>query len=85
MSSFPFLGLLLVLGDLLKNTSHLVGCLTLLKESNHPERIGSHHLVQVSKLVLVCLRLVIIPIIQPGYSGYSSTVLPITRLLNPPI
>jgi hypothetical protein len=28
---------------------------------------------------------VIIPIIQPGYSGYSSTVLPITRLLKPPI
>jgi hypothetical protein len=34
-----------------------VGCLTLLKESNHLERVGRHHLVQVSKLVLVRLRL----------------------------
>ncbi len=45
MSRFPFLWLLLVLGNLLKNTSCLVGSLTLLKESNHPERIGRHHLV----------------------------------------
>ncbi len=29
--------------------------------------------------------IVIIPIIQPGYSGYSSTVLPLTRLLKIPI
>jgi hypothetical protein len=27
----------------------------------------------------------IIPIIQPGYSGYSSTILPLTRLLKTPI
>ncbi len=57
MSRFTFLWLLLVLGNLLKNASHLVGCLTLLKESNHLERVDRHHLVQVSKLVLVCLTL----------------------------
>ncbi len=57
MSCFPFLWPLLVLGNLLKNASCLVGCLRLLKESNHPERVSRHHLVQVSKLVLVCLRL----------------------------
>jgi hypothetical protein len=57
MSRTLFLGLLLVLGNLLKNTSHLVGCLTLLEEGNHSERVGRHHLVQVGKLVLVHLRL----------------------------
>jgi hypothetical protein len=57
MSRFPFLWLLLVLGNLLKNASCLVGCLTLLKEGNHSERIGRHRFVQVGKLVLVCLRL----------------------------
>jgi hypothetical protein len=57
MSHFPFLWLLLVLGNLLENACHLVGCLTLLKESNHSEQVGRHRLVQVSKLVLVCLRL----------------------------
>ncbi len=54
---FPFLWLLLVLGNLLKNASRLVGCLTLFKESNHLERVGRHHLVQVYKLVLMRLRL----------------------------
>jgi hypothetical protein len=58
MSRILFLWLLLVLGNLLKNASYLVGrSLTLLKEGNHSERVGSHHLVQVGKLVLVCLRL----------------------------
>ncbi len=57
MSRFPFLWLLLVLGNLLENASCHVGCLTLLKESNHPERVGRYPLVQVSKLVLVRLRL----------------------------
>jgi hypothetical protein len=52
-----FLWLLLVLGNLLENASHLVGCLTLLEESNHSERVGRYHLVQVGKLVLVRLRL----------------------------
>jgi hypothetical protein len=57
MSNFLFLWLLLVLGNLLKNASHLVGCLTLLKESHHLERVSRHRLVQVSELVLVHLRL----------------------------
>jgi hypothetical protein len=57
MSRFLFLWLLLVLGNLLKNASRLVGCLTLLKESNNPERVSRHRLVQVGKLVLVRLRL----------------------------
>jgi hypothetical protein len=57
MSHFPFLWLLHVLGNLLDNASRLVGCLTLLKEGNHSERVGRHHLVQFGKLVLVCLRL----------------------------
>ncbi len=56
LSRFPFLWLL-VLGNLLKNASHLVGCLTLLKEGNHLEQISRHHLVQVGKLVLVRLGL----------------------------
>ncbi len=42
LSHFPFLWLL-VLGDLLENASHLVGCLTLLKEGNHLERVSRHH------------------------------------------
>ncbi len=57
MSRTLFLWLLLVLGDLLKNTSPLVGCLTLLKEGNHSEWVGRYRLVQVGELVLVCLRL----------------------------
>jgi hypothetical protein len=56
LSHFPFLWLL-VLGNLLKNTSRLVGCPTLLKEGNHLERVSRHRLVQVGKLVLVCLGL----------------------------
>jgi hypothetical protein len=57
MSRTFFLWLLFVLGDLLKNASCLVGCVKLLEEGNHSEWVGRHHLVQVSKLVLVCLRL----------------------------
>ncbi len=53
---FPFLWLL-VLGDLLNNASRLVGCLTLLEEGNHLERVSRHYLVQVGKLVLVRLGL----------------------------
>ncbi len=56
LNCFPFLWLL-VLGDLLENASHLVGCLTLLEEGNHLERVSRHHLVQVGKLVLVRLGL----------------------------
>jgi hypothetical protein len=44
LSCFCFLWLL-VLGNLLKNASRLVGPFTLLKEGNHPERVSRHHLV----------------------------------------
>ncbi len=57
MSHFLFLRLFLILGDLIKNTSRLVGCLTLLEEGNHSERVGRYCLVQVGELVLVRLRL----------------------------
>ncbi len=57
MSRFSFFWLLLVFRDLLENASCLVSCLTLLKESNHPDRVGRHHFVQVGKLVLVRLGL----------------------------
>ncbi len=57
MSCFLFLWLLLILGDLIKNASHRVGCLTLLEEGNHSERVGRYRLVQVGELVLVHLRL----------------------------
>ncbi len=56
LSHFSFLWLL-ILGNLLKNASRPVGCLTLLKEGNHLERVSRHHLVQVGKLVLVHLGL----------------------------
>ncbi len=42
MSQFLFLWLLLILGNLIKNASRLVGCLTLLKEGNQSERVGRH-------------------------------------------
>jgi hypothetical protein len=45
MSRFLFLWLLLILGNLIKNASRLVGRLTLLKEGNHSERAGRCHLV----------------------------------------
>ncbi len=45
MSHFLFLRLLLILGDLIKNTSRLAGCLILLKEGNHSEQVGRYHLV----------------------------------------
>ncbi len=57
ISCFLFLWLLLILGNVIKNPSRLVGCLTLLKEGNHFERVRRHHLIQVGELVLVCLRL----------------------------
>ncbi len=57
MSHFLFLWLLLVLGNLIKDASCLVGRLTLLKEGNHSEQVGRHHLIQVGKLVLVHLGL----------------------------
>ncbi len=57
MSHFLLFWLLLVLDNLLENASRLVGCLTLLKESNKFERVSRHHLVQVRKLELMCLGL----------------------------
>jgi hypothetical protein len=57
MSRYLFLWLLLILCNLIKYTSRLVGCLTLLKECNHSERVGRHRLIRVSELVLVRLRL----------------------------
>jgi hypothetical protein len=56
LSRFPFLWLL-VLGNLLKNLSRFVGCLTLLKEGNNLEQVSRHRLVQVGELVLVRLGL----------------------------
>ncbi len=44
MSRFLFLRLL-VLGNLFKIASRLVGCLTLLKEGNHLELVSRHRLV----------------------------------------
>ncbi len=57
MSRTFFFWLLLVLGNLLENASRLVGCLTMLEDGNHYERVGGYRLVQVGKLVLVHLRL----------------------------
>jgi hypothetical protein len=57
MSRTLFLWLLLVLGNLLKNASRLVGHLTLLEGGNHSKWVGRYRLVQVGKLVLVHLRL----------------------------
>ncbi len=78
MSHFLFLWLLIVLGNLLKNASRLVGCLILLKESNHLEQVGRHCLVQVGKLVLVCLRLreedLLTLLLRRGYFHCSTEV-----------
>jgi hypothetical protein len=57
MSHFLLFWLLLVLGNLLENASHLVVCLTLLKESNELERVSKNRLVQVRELELMRLGL----------------------------
>jgi hypothetical protein len=57
LSRFLLFWLLLVLGDLLENASRLVGCLTLLEESNQLERVSRRHLIQVHGLKLMCLGL----------------------------
>ncbi len=57
MSRFLLFWLLLVLDNLLENTSRLVGCLTLLKESDQLERVSRHRLVQVRELELMRLGL----------------------------
>ncbi len=78
MSRILFLQLLLVLGNLLENASCLVGCLTLLEEGNHSEQVGRHSLVQVSKLVLVRLRLrkedLFTLLLRHGYVHHSRKV-----------
>ncbi len=78
MSHTLFLWLLLVLGNLLKNASHLVGLLTLLKEGNHSEWVGRHRLVQVGELVLVHLRLhkvdLFTLLLHRGYVHHSTEV-----------
>jgi hypothetical protein len=78
MSRFLFLWLLLILGNLLENASRLVDCLTLLKASNHPERVGRHCLVQVCKLVLVRLGLrkdnLLTVLLRRGYFHHSTEV-----------
>ena len=78
MSRFPFLWLLLVLGNLLKNASHLAGCLTLLKEGNHLEWVSRHRLVQVIELVLVRLGLrkedLFTLLLRRGYAHRSTEV-----------
>ncbi len=57
MSRFLLFWLLLVLGNLLENASRLVGCLTLLEESDQLKQVSRHHLVQVQKLELMRLGL----------------------------
>jgi hypothetical protein len=78
MSCTLFLWLLLVLGNLLENSSRLVGCLTLLKDCNHSERGSRHRLVQVGKLVLVRLRLcnedLFTLLLRRGYVNCSTEV-----------
>ncbi len=78
MSCTLFFWLLLVLGNLLKNASGLVGCLTLLEEGNHSEQVSRYRLVQVGKLVLVHLRLheedLFTLLLRPGYVHRSTEV-----------
>ncbi len=77
LSRFPFLWLL-VLGNILENASRLVGCLTLLKEGNHLERVSRDRLVQVGKLVLVRLGLreedLFTPLLHCRYVHHSMEV-----------
>ncbi len=69
---------LLVLDNLLANTSCLVGCLTLLKESDHLERVGRDCVVQVCKFELMCLGLrkedLFTLLLRPGYFHCLSEV-----------
>jgi hypothetical protein len=78
LSRTLFLWLLLVLGNLLKNASCLVGRLTLLEEGNHSERVGTYRLFQVGELVLVRLRLreedLFTLLLRRGYVHHSTEV-----------
>ncbi len=81
LSRFLLFWLLLVLGNLLKNVSRLVGCLTLLKESNQLERVSRHRLVQVCKLELMRLGLhekdLFTLLLRRGYFHCSMEVAPL--------
>ncbi len=57
VSRLLFFQLIFVLGNLLKNNSHFVSCLTLLKESNELEQVGGHCPVCIRKLRLMHLGL----------------------------
>ncbi len=50
MSHFLSFWLLFNLGNLLKNASHFVGCLTLPKEIDELEQVSGHRLVQILDL-----------------------------------
>jgi hypothetical protein len=71
MSRFLLFWLLLVLGNLLKIASRLVGCLTLLKESNQLGQVSRHHLVPDHKLKSMRLGLreedLVTFLLHPGY------------------
>jgi hypothetical protein len=78
MSRFPLFWLLLDLVNLLKNTGCLVGCLTLLKESDKLARVSRHRLVQVRKLELMHLGLrkedLFTLILRRGYFHHSTEI-----------
>ncbi len=67
-----------VAGVLDKIASCLVGCLALLEEGNHSERVGRHRLIQVGKLVLVHLKLrkedLFTLLLRHGYVHHSMEV-----------
>jgi hypothetical protein len=54
MSRFLFLWLLLTFGNLIKNASRLISCLTLLEEGNHSEWVGTSERqnLDLEKLIL---------------------------------
>ncbi len=80
MSHFLLFQLLFFLGNLLKNASCLVSCLTPLKESDHLEQVSRHYLVQVpvSKLELMHLGLreedLLTLLLHCGYFYHSTEV-----------
>ncbi len=57
MSCLLLFWLFFVLGNLLKNASRFVGCLTLLKKSDELERVRGHCLVCIRELKLICFGL----------------------------
>ncbi len=73
-----FLLAIFVLGNLLKNASCFVGCLTLLEESDELEQVSGHRLVCIRKLKLMHLKLpkedLFTPLLCCGYLHRSSEV-----------